>query len=191
MPEHGHVTGALERLKAGDPEAFDELVPLVYKDLRRLARRQMGVLPGGRTLGTTGVVHEAYLKLRGRQGSPWQDRGHFFAVAARAMRHVLIDYAKRRSRQKRGGGGTPVTLDEETLAVSREADHLIAVDEALDVLAAAEPRLARVVECRFFAGLSEEETAEALGVSLRTVQRDWAQARTALAAVMAPGRRRT
>ena len=185
MPERGHVTGALDRLRAGEPDAFDQLVALIYKDLRRLARRQLGGRPPGQTLSTTGLVHEAYLKLRGG-GGPWRDRGHFFAVAATAMRHILIDYAKRRRRQKRGDGQAPVTLDEASLAVSREADHLIAVDEALQVLAVREPRLARVVECRFFAGLSEEETAEALGVSARTVQRDWAQARAWLGGEMAP-----
>jgi RNA polymerase sigma factor (TIGR02999 family) len=186
MSDRGHVTGALSRLQAGEAGAFDQLVALIYKDLRRLARRQLRVLPPGQTLSTTGLVHEAYLKLRAQRGAPWRDRGHFFAVAARAMRHILIDYAKRRRRQKRGDGQVPVTLDEATMAVTREAEHLIAVDEALGRLAALEPRLAQVVECRFFAGLSDEETAEALGVSPRTVQRDWVQARAWLGGEMAP-----
>jgi RNA polymerase sigma factor (TIGR02999 family) len=141
----------------------------------------MAAVPPGQTLSTTGLVHEAYLKLQARRGAPWRDRGHFFAVAAGAMRHILIDYAKRRRRQKRGNGQLPATLDEANLAVNRETEHLLAVDEALDRLAFREPRLAQVVECRFFAGLSDEETAAALGVSPRTVQRDWVQARAWLA----------
>jgi len=159
--------------------------PSIYEDLRRLARRQLRAVPR-QTLGTTGLVHEAHLKLRGARRVPWRDRGHFFAVAARAMRHILIDFAKRRRRQKRGDGQAPATLDEARIAAAQEAEHLIAVDEAVERLAVREPRLAQVVECRFFAGLSDRETAEALGVSPRTVQRDWAQARAWLRGEMAP-----
>ena len=177
MPLQGSVTEAFARLRAGEKGALDRLVPLMYDDLRRLARRQLAGRGPRRTLDTTALVHEAYLKFAAVPGAQWKDRGHFFAVAARAMRHVLIDYAKRRRRQKRGGGEKPLTLDEARIAVEQEAEQMLALNAALDRLAAQEERLARVVECRFFAGLSEAETAAALEVSERTVQRDWERAR--------------
>lgn len=171
------VTEALRRLQAGEDGALDALVPLIYDDLRAMARRQLGAGGADHTLGTTGLVHEAYLRLAEQRGGGFRDRGHFFAVASRAMRHILIDYARGRQRQKRGSGQQHVPLDETQLAVEEEAAHLVAVDEALTRLAAEDRRLARIVECRFFAGLSEEETSEALGISVRTTQRDWARAR--------------
>jgi RNA polymerase sigma factor (TIGR02999 family) len=177
MPRQETITEALSRLRAGEAGALDRLVPLIYDDLRRLARRQLAGRGPRRTLDTTGLVHEAYLKFAGLRGAQWRDRGHFFAVAARAMRHVLIDYARGRRRHKRGGGQPHVTLDETRIAVEEEAEHILALDEALTRLAGQEERLARVVECRFFAGLSEAETASALDVSERTVQRDWERAR--------------
>ena len=180
------VTEAIRRLRAGEATALDELVPLIYEDLRRLAHRQLGSIRAGETLGTTGLVHEAYLKLAAQSHPVWRDRGHFFAVASRAMRHILIDYARSGRRQKRGSGQPHVPLDEAQVAIEAEAAHLVAVDEALTRLAAEDERLARVVECRFFAGLSEEETAEALGISVRTVQRDWGQARAWLKKEMTP-----
>jgi RNA polymerase sigma factor (TIGR02999 family) len=176
MPRPESVTETLRRLQAGEEGALDRLVPLIYGDLRALAHRKLAAGRRGHTLATTGLVHEAYLKLAAQKGA-WRDRGHFFAVAARAMRHILIDYAKGRRRLKRGGGAPHVTLDEVHLSVEEETDRLLEVDEALERLAAVEERLARVVECRFFAGLSQEVTAEALGVSVRTVQREWARAR--------------
>ena len=146
----------------------------------------MRSIGAGETLSTTGLVHEAYLKLAAQPHPGWRDRGHFFAVAARAMRHILIDYARSRGRQKRGSGQPHLPLDEAQVAIEAEAAHLVAVDEALARLAGEDERLARVVECRFFAGLSEDETAEALGISVRTVQRDWGEAREWLKKEMAP-----
>jgi RNA polymerase sigma factor (TIGR02999 family) len=165
------VTQLLIAYRDGDRDAFDRLVPMVYEDLRRIARRQLRRGQPGQTLNTTGLVHEAYLKLVDPAKVDWQGRGHFLAVSARAMRQVIIGYARKRSAGKRGGGERPVTLDEAQIAVDEQADR------ALERLGGKDPRLARVVECRFFAGLSEEETAQALGVSLRTAQRDWMRAR--------------
>lgn len=147
-----------------------------YDDLRRVARRQLrrfGALP---TLSTTALVHETYLKLGGRPVA-WGDREHMLAVAARAMRQVLVDYSRDRQARKRGRGQAHVPLDEHNLAAEQQAAHVIALNEALHRLASSEQRLARVVECRFFGGLSEEETARALDLSVRTVQRDWERAR--------------
>ncbi|MCH9652002.1 MAG: sigma-70 family RNA polymerase sigma factor [Deltaproteobacteria bacterium] len=177
MSENKDITRILELLSDGEEGAFERLVPLVYDDLRRIARGHLRRGPSGRTLGATGVVHEAYLKLAGQAGAGWQNRSHFFAVAARAMRQVIIAYARRGSAAKRGGKEVPVTLDEERIAVEQQADSLLDLERALERLAERDERLVRTVECRYFAGLSEEETAEALGTSLRTVQRDWARAR--------------
>jgi RNA polymerase sigma factor (TIGR02999 family) len=172
----GSVTNLLLAHGRGAEGAFDRLVPLVYDDLRRLARAQLRRLRGGDTLDTAGLVHEAYLRLVDQTRATWRDRGHFLAVSALAMRQILIDYARSRQRAKRGGDAQRVTLDDE-MAVTRQATHLIELDQALERLAAVDPRLVRVVECRHFAGYSEEETASALGVSLRTAQRDWLKAR--------------
>lgn len=171
------VTQLLIAYRDGDREAFDRLVPMIYDDLRRIARRQLRRGSPGQTLDTTGLVHEAYLKLVDPAKVDWQDRGHFLAVSARAMRQVVIGYARKRSAGKRGGGERPVTLDEAQIGIDDQAERLLALDRALERLGAHDERLARVVECRFFAGLSEEETAQALGVSLRTAQRDWMRAR--------------
>lgn len=176
VPREG-VTQLLIAYRDGDREAFDRLVPMVYDDLRRIARRQLRRGRPGHTLDTTGLVHEAYLKLVDPAKVDWQDRGHFLAVSARAMRQVIIGYARKRSAEKRGGGERPVTLDEAHIAIDEQADKLLALDRALERLGKRDERLARVVECRFFAGLSEEETAQAVGVSLRTAQRDWMRAR--------------
>lgn len=176
------VTRLLAAYRAGDPGAFDRLVPLVYDDLRRLARARVRRLPRGGTIDTTALVHEAYVKLVEHDGAAFNDRGHFLAVCAVAMRQVLVDYARRRSRAKRGGGATAVALDGLDDRIGRDLRHILDVDVALGRLAAADPRLARVVECRYFTGFSEEETAEALGTSVRTVQRDWLKARAWLRA---------
>jgi RNA polymerase sigma factor (TIGR02999 family) len=171
------ITDLLAAHRAGQPDAFDRLVPLVYQDLLRLARRQRRRLPAGETLNTTALVHEAYAKLAGADKVGFGDRGHFLAASAVAMRHLLVDYARHRTRRKRGGGARPVPLDDHDERVGRDARQVLDVDLALDRLAAHDARLARVVECRYFAGLSEAETAEALGSSLRTVQRDWLKAK--------------
>jgi RNA polymerase sigma factor (TIGR02999 family) len=171
------VTELLIAHGRGDAAAFDRLLGLVYEDLRRLAHRQLRRGPPGQTLDTTALVHEAYLKLVDQTRVHWQDRGHFLAVSATAMRQILIDYARSRVRQKRGGGAEHVSLDEARVAATHEAEQMIELDLALQMLAKIEPRLVRVVECRYFAGFSEQETADALSVSLRTAQRDWLRAR--------------
>jgi len=170
------VTTLLEAHGRGAEGAFDRLVPLVYEDLRRLARAQLRRLRGADTLDTTGLVHEAYMRLVDQTRATWRDRGHFLAVSAIAMRQILIDHARSRHRLKRGGDVLQVTLDER-VAVSRDAAGLLELDQALERLGQIDPRLVRVVECRHFAGYSEEETAQTLGVSVRTAQRDWLKAK--------------
>lgn len=167
-------------LRSGRRDSLDQLMPIVYEQLRLIARRQLGVREPGSTLSTTGLVHEAYLKLVDQSRVAWRDRSHFFALASVAMRHVLVDRAKARLALKREGAFHRVTLDSEEVPGDDQPQAVLDLDEALDRLAVAEPRLARVVECRFFGGLSEDETAEALGVTTRTVQRDWAKARMLL-----------
>ena len=180
------VTELLVAHGRGDAGAFDRLVSLVYDDLRRVARAQLRRLPPGQTLDTNSLVHEAYLKLVDQTRADWHDRGHFLAVSATAMRQILIDYARSRVRLKRGGGAERVTLDETRVAAAAEAEQLIHLDLLLEKLGAVDARLVRIVECRYFAGFSEQETAEALGISLRTAQRDWLRARAWLRAAMAP-----
>lgn len=178
------VTGLLVAWSKGDRAALDELLPVVYAELRRQARRALRREAAGHTLQPTALVHEAYLRLVDQRRAEWADRVHFFAVAAHAMRRVLVDHARRHRAMRRGGANRrSVSLDalEATdvadLAVDDRADVLLALDDALDRLAAHDPRQARVVECRFFGGLTEAETAEALGVTARTVTRDWVKAR--------------
>ncbi|HUF46971.1 MAG TPA: ECF-type sigma factor [Vicinamibacterales bacterium] len=173
----GDVTELLLAHGRGRADAMDQLVPLVYQDLRRVARSQLRRLRVGETLDTTGLVHEAYLRLVDQTRATWHDRGHFLAVSAIAMRQVLIDYARERSREKRGGGVVHTAFDDQAAAATVDAGRLLEIDLALEKLGRHDPRLVRVVECRYFAGLSEHETAEALGVSLRTAQRDWLKAR--------------
>ena len=173
----GEITRCLLDHARGDADAGEELARLVYDDLRRIARRQRWRRGSGLSLNTTGLVHEAYLKLVDRSRTSWNDRTHFFAVAARAMRQILIDQARHKLRAKRGGGSPHLPLEESRIAVEDRAEDLLAVNEALQKLEAVNGRLGRVVEYRFFAGMSEEETAEILGVSVRTVERDWVRAR--------------
>jgi RNA polymerase sigma factor (TIGR02999 family) len=170
------VTDLLLQVRQGTPEAMDRLFSLVYAQLRRMAHRQLQGERPGHTLGTTGLVHEAYLKLVDQSRIDWQDRGHFFAMAARAMRQVLVDYARRYRTQRRGGGLKRVELTDEP-AIEEQAELVLDVHEALGRLAGVNERLSRVVECRYFAGLTEEETAAALGVTARTVERDWVKAK--------------
>jgi len=177
------VTGLLLAWRSGETQAADRLFDAVYDDLRRVARYRLRRERAGHTLDTTALVHEAYLRLVDQTRTDWADRGQFFAVAARVMRRILVDHARRRRSAKRGGAGVAVTLgaaDEAEGAVTladERAGTLLAVDEALTRLAAREHRLARVVECRFFGGLTDAETGTALGVTERTVQRDWAKAK--------------
>jgi RNA polymerase sigma factor (TIGR02999 family) len=161
----------------GDAAAFERLVPLVYDDLRRLARAQLRRRRPGDSLDTGALVHEAYLRLVDQSRASWKDRGHFFAVSAIAMRQIVVDHARRRTRIKRGGERAAVSLEDVKEPVALEAGHILEIDEALSRLAAVDARLARVVECRYFAGLTEEETAAALDVSVRTAQREWFKAR--------------
>ena len=175
MPGNEPITALLVAHRHGRADAFDKLVSLVYPELRRVARRQLRPWRPGLTLDSGAVVHEAYLKLVDQTKVEWQDRSHFFAIAARVMRHVIIDYARQRHAQKRGGG--TVALADREVAVQAQAEELLALNELLERLEAEHPRLLKVVECRFFAGYSETETAEALGVSARTVERDWLRAR--------------
>jgi RNA polymerase sigma factor (TIGR02999 family) len=160
-----------------DRGALDQLLPLVYEELSRIARRHLRRQTPGHTLNTVALVHEAYLKLVDQTLVSWQDRTHFFATAARAMRQILVDYARRRGAQKRGGGVRPLSLDDVDVAVEEQAAFLIGLDEALTRLGTVNERLAQIVEYRFFGGLTEEETAAALDISDRTVRRDWIKAK--------------
>jgi RNA polymerase sigma factor (TIGR02999 family) len=170
----GEVTRLLQRAREGEPAALERLVPLVYEDLRRLARRQLGHEYGERTLNATALVHESYLKL-GAAALAATDRAHFLAMAARAMRQVLVDHARDRNAVKRGGGmWMRTTLTDGAWVGEFDSDGVLAMDEAL---AALEPRQRQVVECRFFGGMEEQEIATALGISERTVHRDWLKAR--------------
>lgn len=173
-------TDLLTELRTGRRDALDRLLPLVYEELRAIAHRQLAARGRDGTLQTTALVHEAYLKLVDQSRAEWKDRAHFLALAAVAMRHVLVDRAKARAALKRGGGRQPISLDEATIGVEDQPEALLQLEEALSRLAEVEPRLARVVECRFFGGLTEEEIAEALGLTTRTVQRDWVKARMLL-----------
>lgn len=178
MSQEDHeITGLLAASRHGDEAAFDRLMSLVYQDLRRIAHYQLRRDSLGGTMSTTVLVHEAYMKLVGQLDLSFKDRSHFFAIAARAMRQIVVDYAKWQSRQKRGGRSPHITVDTAVLAVQDDADTFIALDQALSRLSNLDERMTQVVECRFFAGLSERETADALNLSLRTVQRSWAQAR--------------
>jgi len=177
MNRGGNVTELLLAFRDGDRAAFDQLVPMLYDDLRKVARAQLRRGRPGATLDTTVLVHELYLKMADQLRLDARDRGHFLAISAHAMRQVIADYARRRTAAKRGGDSDPVPLDEAPEIADREARWLLDVDQALERLAGRDERMAKVVECRFFAGFSEEETAAALDTSVRTVQRDWMRAR--------------
>ena len=180
-PFHHNVTHLLKEWSAGDQEALDRLLPLVYEELRRQATRYLRRERPGHTLQTTDLINEAYLRLVEAQDVPWQSRAHFFGVAANLMRRILVEHARRREADKRGGSLIRVPLDEASAATDETDVDLLAVDEALDRLALMDEQQARIVELRFFSGLSVEETAEVLGVSTKTVKRDWSAARAWLA----------
>ena len=172
------LTGLLRTWNAGDDAAFEQLVPMVYDELHRIALRCLAGERSGISMQATALVNEVCLRLIGWEGVRWQNRGHFFGVSAQMMRRVLVDIARRRRAERRGGpAAVRVPLDDIDLAAAEPDTGLIAIDEALDKLAVADPRKARVVELRFFGGLSMEETAQALGISLRTAHNDWAFAR--------------
>ncbi len=175
------ITQLLHAHRKGEEGAFDRLIELVYPKLYGVARRQLARQPKEATLGATSLVNEAYLQLVRETGVEWQDRGHFYSIAALTMRRILVDQARKRLAAKRGSGQTPITLDLHQLGMESQAELILAVDQALEELAAFNERLARVVECRYFAGLNNQETASALEVSSRTVERDWLRARAWLA----------
>ncbi len=171
------VTELLLAWRQGDAAALQELVPLVYRELRRLAHAQRRGEPPGEILQTTGLVHEAYLRIVDADRVPWQNRAHFFAIAARLMRQVLVDEARRRVAAKRGGADRPLPLQDALDASPRRPRELVALDDALAALERVDARRAKVVELRYFGGLSVKETAEVLEVSADTVTRDWNRAR--------------
>jgi len=179
LAECGHrevdITGLLLAWRAGDRSAVDKLFPLVYEELRKIAHRQLGHERADHTLSTTALVHEGYLKLVDQTRARLEDRSHFFAIAAQAMRRILVSYARLHGAAKRKAD--VVDLDADAIVAEERADILIALDEALTELAEIDERLARVVELRFFGGLSEEETGDALGITARTVRRDWVKAK--------------
>lgn len=167
------ISSLLESWGNGNTQAVDELLPLVYDELKQMAKRYMNTQPSGHTLQTTALIHEAYLKIVDNSEKHWQNKTHFFGVAAQAMRHILVDRVRSHQTEKRGGGNEIVSL-EETAEISLErADELIALDEALKSLSKLDQRKSQVVELRYFGGLSVEETAEFLNVSRQTVIRDW------------------
>ncbi len=177
MEQPGDITRLLRVANDGDPEAMRTVLTMLYDRLRVMAHGHLTHEGAGHTLETDGLVHEAFIRMLGVERVQWRDRHHVLATAARMMRRVLIDYADRRRTQKRGNGATPLQLDETLVAIDRYADDLHALDEALERLEALHPRYSRVVDCRFFAGLSIEETAELLALSPATVKRDWIGAR--------------
>jgi len=179
MASQAGITDLLLESRA-DGTVVDRLYPLIYEELRRVAHVHMQRERPGHTLGTTALVHEAYIRLVDITRVEWRDRVHFLSMAARAMRRILGDHARARLSARRGRGVTPVELEEHLIVVEQQADELVALDDALQRLAAISPRLVQLVEYRYFAGMTEEETADALGVTSRTVRRDWIKARAFL-----------
>lgn len=179
MEDPGEITQYLSAARQGDRVALDQVFARVYDEVRRIANAQVRRAGGENTLTTTSVVHEAYLKLAGGAPVEWADRAHFFAVAARAMRQVLLNHARSHLTKKRGGG-RPLSLDDVTIAIDARAAELVDMDVALERLTELDARLGQVVELRYYAGLSVEETAEILGVTDRTIKRDWRTARAFL-----------
>jgi RNA polymerase sigma factor (TIGR02999 family) len=183
----GDVTQALARLREGDERAADALMPLVYEELRRLASRYLHDEGPGHTLQTTALVHEAYLRLVDRDQAEVADRAHFMALAARAMRRILVDHARGRKTAKRGGDRQRVPLDDAVALFESHSADLLELDEALAQLGADNPQQARIVELRFFGGLTTAESAEVLGVSIRTIEREWRYARVKLHRALTDG----
>jgi RNA polymerase sigma factor (TIGR02999 family) len=177
VPPSIPITELLQRSRDGDRGSVDALFSLVYDELSRIAHRQLARFRPGETLNTSALVHDAYLRLVDQTEASWNDRVHFFATAARAMRFIVVDYARQRSTEKRGGGASLLRLDEVDVPIEEQAGLLVDLDEILTRLATVDERLARIVELRFFGGLTEVETAEALGLSDRTVRREWLKAK--------------
>jgi RNA polymerase sigma factor (TIGR02999 family) len=168
----------LEQWNNGDQAALDKLMPLIYEELRKMARRYMRQQNPGHTLQTTALIHETYLRMVKQKEKHFENRAHFFGVAAQAMRHILVDYARARQTARRGGAARPISLEEAALVTAERAAELVAFDEALKELEKLSKRQSRVVELRYFGGLSVDETATVLSVSPETVMRDWSMAKT-------------
>jgi RNA polymerase sigma factor (TIGR02999 family) len=175
------ITQLLTKWSSGDKSALDELIPLVYPELRRLARAYMSRENSAHTLQTSALINEAYLRLVNQQDVEWQNRAHFFAVSAQVMRHILVDHARKYQYTKRGGGAEHVPLDELTIVCDERAIELIALDDALNHLATLDPRKSLIVELRFFGGLTVEETAEVMKLAPITIMREWRAAKAWLA----------
>jgi RNA polymerase sigma factor (TIGR02999 family) len=176
-PEQGEITQLLLDWRGGDSAAFERLLPLVYAELRKIAGGHMHRERAGHVLQTTALMHEAYIRLVNQTQVEWQSRAHFYAIAAQVMRQILVDYARRQNSEKRGGGKAHVSLDEARTLAFEPSEDILAINEALERLAEWDARKARVVEMRFFGGMSVDETAEVLRVSTNTVVRDWSLAR--------------
>ena len=186
MPDQD-ITDLLIAHRQGDQRAFERLVPLVYEDLRRIAHHQLARHRRDTVLDTTALVHETYLKMVDQTRVEAGDRTHFLAIASRAVRQVIVDHARTQQAVKRGSGRRPVSLDSLQVAVSEQTELLLAIDQALERMSATSSRLARVFECRYFGGLTEQETSEALGLPLRTIQREWMKSKAWLRRELALG----
>lgn len=182
------VAELLAAIDAGDASALDRLVTLVYPDLKQLARFQLASERPDHTLNTTAIVHEAFVRLAGGKAT-WNDHAHFLRAASKVMRHLLVDHARKRNAEKRGGGVSPMELDEQRYESDDDSVAVLALDAALVDMAASNPRFESIVECRYFAGLTVDETAEALGMSKRTVEREWQKARDYLVEAMKANQR--
>jgi len=176
----GEITALLSRWSSGDAEAFPRLVALAYDDLRAIAHRRLLATGRGETLSTTALVHEVFLRLVGREGGEWPSRAHFYAFASRAMRHILVDQARRARAERRGGDRIRIPLEERVLSGADGPTDVLGVDEAVDRLAERNTRMAQVVELRFFGGLTVQEVAQVLATSVRTVEREWTRAKVYL-----------
>lgn len=177
MGNKANITQLLLTVNRGDPDAYNKLFEIVYDELRRIANEQLNYEYSDHTLSKTELVHEAYIKLVDQAKIDFNDRTHFYAIAARSMRQLLVDYARKKKAEKRGGGAKPLPLDENILHIKKHAKNIIELDEHLDQLSELDERLGQIVELRFFAGLSIKETAKMLDLSASTVNRDWAKAR--------------
>lgn len=186
FPPSREVTRLLSGARAGDPQALGALWELVYEELHHIAHHQLRRMRPGETINTTALVHEAYLKLGDPADAEWENRTHFFSVAARAMRHILVDYARRQQAEKRGGGDVDVRLDEAVIQVGARSEIFLGIDAALTQLAQLNERLSQIVEYRFFGGMTEQEIADLLDLSPRTVRRDWRKAKAWLSHALAP-----
>jgi RNA polymerase sigma factor (TIGR02999 family) len=180
MPSQPNITELLVGYGRGDKEALDQLMPIVYDELRRQAARYLRREQPGHTLQTTALIHEAYVRLVDQRTVQWQNRAHFFGIAAQLMRRILVDHARTKKRVKRGGSGVRVSLDETTVAVKGQDLDVVALDEALERLAKIDEQQSRVVELRFFSGLTVEETSAVMGISAATVKRAWSRAKAGL-----------